>query len=204
MKPVRATAPHEAKCRRSSSRRRPRPTPRGSRGAEELGLTTQPLASIAKREEVIYLYGQEDDPIVLDRRSPVLHLIQRIRDESHRFFHTANAARYATGSRRCWRSPASATHPHSGRTTLRRPARRRTGLAGGANIGRSEEGGRGHLCAFPSDRLQHRPRSCAHLRQQRAENCFLIAQHSHGPIRRLAAYRCSRASRRDRPSQAPV
>ncbi|MGB9417367.1 MAG: excinuclease ABC subunit UvrC [Acidobacteriaceae bacterium] len=52
---------------------------------EELGITTQPLASIAKREEVIYLYGQEDDPIVLDRRSPVLHLIQRIRDESHRF-----------------------------------------------------------------------------------------------------------------------
>jgi excinuclease ABC subunit C len=52
---------------------------------EELGLTTQPLASIAKREEVIYLYGQEDDPIVLDRRSPVLHLVQRIRDESHRF-----------------------------------------------------------------------------------------------------------------------
>jgi excinuclease ABC subunit C len=52
---------------------------------EELGLTSQPLASIAKREEIIYLYGQEDDPIVLDRRSPVLHLIQRIRDESHRF-----------------------------------------------------------------------------------------------------------------------
>jgi excinuclease ABC subunit C len=52
---------------------------------ESLGITTQPLASIAKREEVIYLYGQEDEPVVLDRRSPVLHLIQRIRDESHRF-----------------------------------------------------------------------------------------------------------------------
>ncbi|MBB6144978.1 excinuclease ABC subunit C [Silvibacterium bohemicum] len=52
---------------------------------EELGLTTQPLASIAKREEIIYLYGQEDEPIVLERRSPVLHLIQRVRDESHRF-----------------------------------------------------------------------------------------------------------------------
>ncbi|MGB9029512.1 MAG: helix-hairpin-helix domain-containing protein, partial [Acidobacteriaceae bacterium] len=52
---------------------------------ESLGLTTQPLASIAKREEIIYLYGQEDEPVVLDRRSPVLHLIQRIRDESHRF-----------------------------------------------------------------------------------------------------------------------
>jgi excinuclease ABC subunit C len=52
---------------------------------ELLGITTQPLASIAKREEIIYLYGQEDEPIVLDRRSPVLHLIQRVRDESHRF-----------------------------------------------------------------------------------------------------------------------
>jgi excinuclease ABC subunit C len=51
----------------------------------EIGLTTQPLASIAKREEIIYVYGQEDDPIILDRRSPVLHVIQRIRDESHRF-----------------------------------------------------------------------------------------------------------------------
>jgi excinuclease ABC subunit C len=54
-------------------------------GLEDLGFTSQPLASIAKREEIIYLYGQEDDPIVLDRRSPVLHLVQRIRDESHRF-----------------------------------------------------------------------------------------------------------------------
>ena len=51
----------------------------------EIGLTTQPLASIAKREEVIYVSGQEDEPVVLDRRSPVLHVIQKIRDESHRF-----------------------------------------------------------------------------------------------------------------------
>jgi excinuclease ABC subunit C len=43
------------------------------------------LASIAKREEIIYVHGQESDPIVLDRRSPVLHLVQKIRDESHRF-----------------------------------------------------------------------------------------------------------------------
>jgi excinuclease ABC subunit C len=52
---------------------------------ESLGFTSQPLASIAKREEVIYLYGSEDEPVVLDRHSPVLHLVQRIRDESHRF-----------------------------------------------------------------------------------------------------------------------
>src|SRR6185437_8696088 len=52
---------------------------------EEIGVTLQPLASIAKREEIIYVYGQENDPVVLDRRSPVLHLMQKIRDESHRF-----------------------------------------------------------------------------------------------------------------------
>jgi excinuclease ABC subunit C len=52
---------------------------------EEIGATLQPLASIAKREEIIYVHGQEDEPVVLDRRSPVLHLIQKIRDESHRF-----------------------------------------------------------------------------------------------------------------------
>jgi len=50
------------------------------------GTPDQPaLASIAKREELIYVHGQDSDPIVLDRRSPVLHLIQKIRDESHRF-----------------------------------------------------------------------------------------------------------------------
>jgi excinuclease ABC subunit C len=52
---------------------------------ESLGFTSQPLASIAKKEEIIYVYGNENEPVVLDRRSPVLHLIQLIRDESHRF-----------------------------------------------------------------------------------------------------------------------
>jgi excinuclease ABC subunit C len=50
------------------------------------GVPGEPaLASIAKREEVLYVHGQESEPIVLDRRSPVLHLVQTIRDESHRF-----------------------------------------------------------------------------------------------------------------------
>jgi len=52
---------------------------------EALEIINQPLASIAKREEIIYVYGQEDDPIVLDHHSPVLHLVQMIRDEAHRF-----------------------------------------------------------------------------------------------------------------------
>jgi len=52
---------------------------------EALEVINQPLASIAKREEIIYVFGQEDDPVVLDHHSPVLHLVQMIRDEAHRF-----------------------------------------------------------------------------------------------------------------------
>ena len=52
---------------------------------EALDIINQPLASIAKREEIIYVQGQEDDPVVLDRHSPVLHLVQLVRDEAHRF-----------------------------------------------------------------------------------------------------------------------
>jgi excinuclease ABC subunit C len=52
---------------------------------EELGITNQPLTAIAKKEEIIYVFGQEDDPVVLERHSPVLHLVQMVRDESHRF-----------------------------------------------------------------------------------------------------------------------
>ena len=52
---------------------------------DDLNIVDQALASIAKKEEIIYVAGREDDPVVLDRRSPVLRLIQQIRDESHRF-----------------------------------------------------------------------------------------------------------------------
>jgi excinuclease ABC subunit C len=60
---------------------------------EALGITDQPLASIAKREEWIYVYGQEDEPVVLDKFSPVLHLIQIVRDEAHRFAVTFHRTR---------------------------------------------------------------------------------------------------------------
>ena len=50
-----------------------------------LQIINQPLASIAKREEIIYVCGQEGDPVVLDHHNPVLHLVQLIRDEAHRF-----------------------------------------------------------------------------------------------------------------------
>jgi excinuclease ABC subunit C len=52
---------------------------------EKLEIINQPVASIAKKEEILYVLGREHEPIVLERHSPVLHLIQQIRDETHRF-----------------------------------------------------------------------------------------------------------------------
>jgi excinuclease ABC subunit C len=63
---------------------------------EALGIGDQPLASIAKREEIIYVYGQEDEPYALDRFSPILHLVQSIRDEAHRFAVTFHRSRRNT------------------------------------------------------------------------------------------------------------
>jgi excinuclease ABC subunit C len=60
---------------------------------EAIGVTDQPLASIAKREEIIYVFGQEDEPVILDRFSPILHLVQSIRDEAHRFAVTFHRSR---------------------------------------------------------------------------------------------------------------
>jgi len=45
---------------------------------------TQPIIGLAKKQEQIFLPGQSD-PVVLDNHSPILHLLQRIRDEAHRF-----------------------------------------------------------------------------------------------------------------------
>jgi len=52
---------------------------------QALQITNQPLAAIAKREELIYVLGQESEPIALDHHSPVLHAVQMVRDEAHRF-----------------------------------------------------------------------------------------------------------------------
>jgi len=68
---------------------------------ESLQIINQPVASIAKKEEVLFVLGQEDEPIVLERHSPVLHLIQQIRDETHRFavtFHRQRRGKRQTQS----------------------------------------------------------------------------------------------------------
>jgi excinuclease ABC subunit C len=52
---------------------------------EELGLADEiPVASLAKRFEEVYVPG-EADPVRLPRQSESLYLLQRIRDEAHRF-----------------------------------------------------------------------------------------------------------------------
>jgi excinuclease ABC subunit C len=56
-----------------------------AKALDALQIINQPMASIAKKEEILYILGQEDEPCILDRHSPVLHLIQQIRDETHRF-----------------------------------------------------------------------------------------------------------------------
>jgi len=63
---------------------------------EELQIINQPVAAIAKQEEIIYILDREDDPVRLERHSPILHLVQQIRDETHRFtvgFHRQRRAR---------------------------------------------------------------------------------------------------------------
>ncbi|HKS83281.1 MAG TPA: excinuclease ABC subunit UvrC [Candidatus Acidoferrales bacterium] len=52
---------------------------------DKLEIINQPLASIAKKEEILYILGREDEPVILEKHSPVLHLVQQIRDETHRF-----------------------------------------------------------------------------------------------------------------------
>ncbi len=51
---------------------------------DELGVMSVPVASLAKENEEIYL-PRRTKPIMLSRRSPGLRLLQRLRDEAHRF-----------------------------------------------------------------------------------------------------------------------
>jgi len=64
---------------------------------DKLEIINQPLASIAKKEEILYVLGRENEPIALDHHSPVLHLIQQIRDETHRFAITFHRQRRSKG-----------------------------------------------------------------------------------------------------------
>ena len=51
----------------------------------DLGLENQAVAAIAKREETLFVKGREEEPVEMPKDSPVLHMVQRMRDEAHRF-----------------------------------------------------------------------------------------------------------------------
>ena len=67
----------------------------------ELGVTDVPLCSLAKREEEVFL-PHAPEPVLLPRQSQGLYLLQRARDEAHRFaitYHRQRRSRAATRSR---------------------------------------------------------------------------------------------------------
>jgi excinuclease ABC subunit C len=66
----------------------------------ELGITSIPLASLAKENEELFV-PQTPEPIVLPRTSPALFLVQRLRDEAHRFaitYHRQRRSKKSTTS----------------------------------------------------------------------------------------------------------
>jgi excinuclease ABC subunit C len=67
---------------------------------KKLGLAAIPVAAIAESEELLFVPGS-DEPIELPRESEALMLLQRVRDESHRF---AIAANRRAGRKRMSRS----------------------------------------------------------------------------------------------------
>jgi excinuclease ABC subunit C len=62
------------------------------RALDELGIDDVPVCGLAKRLEEVWLPTQED-PVVLPRTSEGLYLLQRIRDEAHRFAITHHRSR---------------------------------------------------------------------------------------------------------------
>lgn len=59
---------------------------------DELGIVDIPVVGLAKRLEEVWLPGQED-PVILARTSEGLYLLQRVRDEAHRFAITHHRSR---------------------------------------------------------------------------------------------------------------
>ena len=67
---------------------------------DELGITDVAVVGLAKRLEEVWVPG-EDDPVILPRTSDSLYLLQRVRDEAHRFaitFHRSKRSRRMTAS----------------------------------------------------------------------------------------------------------
>jgi excinuclease ABC subunit C len=95
----------------------------GQRGAAiralaSVGLPMLPVVAIAKRDEELFLAG-DSDPLRLDRTSPVLQLVQRIRDEAHRFAVTRHRRRRAKRTLRTELTDIPGVGPVTARKLLR-------------------------------------------------------------------------------------
>jgi excinuclease ABC subunit C len=66
------------------------------RALDEIGVTDVALCGLAKRLEEVWLPGDEY-PVILERSSEALYLLQRVRDEAHRFAITAHRRRRSAG-----------------------------------------------------------------------------------------------------------
>ena len=85
----------------------------------EMGLDDIPLASLAKENEWLFV-PHTPEPIVLPRNSQALYLVQRIRDEAHRFAITYHRNLRSKGSLRSPMDLVTGIGPKRKRTLLRR------------------------------------------------------------------------------------
>ena len=85
----------------------------------ELGVTGVPLCSIAKQEEEIFL-PHMPEPVVLPRGSQGLYLVQRVRDEAHRFAITYHRQRRSKAATRSALDEVPGIGPKRRRELLRR------------------------------------------------------------------------------------
>lgn len=85
----------------------------------ELGLDDIPLASLAKENEWLYV-PHTPEPIILPRRSQALYLVQRLRDEAHRFAITYHRNLRSKGSLRSSIDMVTGIGPKRKRMLLRR------------------------------------------------------------------------------------
>ena len=134
---------------------------------EKLEIINQPVASIAKQEEILYVLGQEDEPIRLREHSPLLHLIQQIRDETHRFavgFHRQRRARRTLTSEL---DEIPGVGERTAQKLLRRFRQRRPGAAG------QRRGAFTHRGPTPGGAHRRAPAAAAHKRAAcKAERTF--------------------------------
>ena len=122
------------------------------RALDELGVVDVAVCGLAKRLEEVWLPG-EDGPVILPRSSEGLYLLQRVRDEAHRFaitYHRAKRAAALTSQRARRRAGPWPGPPGYAAQAVRLGAQagRRVGGADRGDAGIRPGHRRGRLCAL--------------------------------------------------------